>query len=128
MKNANRIINRKKKIDKILNYSKFNKTQDLIKLHKNIIKSYSDNSYYERFSGEINKKNNSKNLNLNPKDTNINNKFIKSKDSSSWESDLGDVGEIIEDEGESEIGNELNELNENNFIGLKLNLLEFFVF
>ena len=117
MKNANRIINRKKKIDKILNYSKFNKTQDLIKSHKNIIKSYSDNSYYERFSGEINKKNNSKNLNLNTKDTNINNKFIKSKDSlSSWESDLGDVGEIIEDEGESEIGNELNELNENNFI------------
>ena len=117
MKNANRIINRKKKIDKILNYSKFNKTQDLIKRHKNIIKSYSDNSYYERFSGEINKKNNSKNLNLNSKDTNRNNKFIKSKDSlSSWESDLGDVGEIIEDEGESEIGNELNELNENNFI------------
>ena len=32
---------------------------------------------------------------------------------SSWESDLGDVGEIIEDEGEREIG---NELKENNFI------------
>ena len=32
------------------------------------------------------------------------------------ESDLGEVGEIIEDEGESEIENELNELGENHFI------------
>ena len=48
-----------------------------------------------------------------PKEIDINND--KDKDSIS-SSDLGDVGEIIEDEAESEFGNELNELGENNFI------------
>jgi hypothetical protein len=116
MKNANKIIKRKKKIEKILNYSSNN-------LYNK--KSFNSNTFNNKNKNvkrakEIKenkiKKKGSRNLILSSKDINrINNN--KSNDSnSSEESDLGDVGEIIEDEGDSEFEIELNDLSENNFI------------
>ena len=118
MKSGNKIINRKKKIDNILNYSsKIVKVNEKIKRSKNIGLNVNLKRIKETNEG-INHKNDLRNLFLESKDSNnIRKEKNKNNDSiSSWESDLGDVGEIIEDEAESEFGNELNELNENNFI------------
>ena len=114
MKNAKNIINRKKKLEKILREpnkyssksfnSKINKSQKL-----NLIKEKKETKK---------KKNELRNLLLKSEEININvNKNKSNGFSSSCDSDLGDVGEIIEDEVETELGPELlNEINENNFI------------
>ena len=127
MKNVNKIINRKKKIEKIL----YNSNQDFNKNDTNKIKRSNNlglninlKRIRETKENEL-KKGNLSDLNLKSKNNNTNkninnNNKNKNNDSiSSWEDDLGDVGEIIEDEGESEFGTELtdlNELSENNFI------------
>jgi len=118
IKNSNKIINRKKKIDNILNHSNKNlKINENIKRSKNIGLNINLKRIKETKEGKT-KKNELRNLFLESKDNNnIRKEKNKNNDSiSSWESDLGDVGEIIEDDGESEFGTELNELNENNFI------------
>ena len=127
MKNVNKIINRKKKIEKILYNSNkdFNKNDThKIKRSNNLGLNINLKRIRETKENEI-KKENLSDLILKPKDNKTNknisnNNNNKNNDSiSSWEDDLGDVGEIIEDEGESEFGTELtdlNELSENNFI------------
>jgi len=116
MKNAKIIINRKKKIEKILKgQNKYNSKSFNYKLHKNqklnLIKETKEMKP---------KKNDLRNLLLKSREIkiNISNKKNKSDSfSSSESSDLGDVGEIIEDEADSEFEAELiNGLNENNFI------------
>ena len=113
MKNANKIIKSKKKIEKILNYSSNN---------LNNKKSFNSNTFNSNKNKTLkrtketkenkNKKSGLRNLILSSKDINISNNN-KSNDSLE-ESDLGDVGEIIEDDSEFEI--ELNDLGENIFI------------
>ena len=116
MKNAKNIINRKKKIEKILKgQNKYNSKSFNHKLNKNQkLNLIKDNKEIKT------KKNELRNLLLKSKDIkiNINNKKKNSDSfSSSDDSDLGDVGEIIEDEADSEFEAELiNGLNENNFI------------
>ena len=115
MKNANKVINRKKKIEKILNHSNQNigtKYNNQIKHSKNMNLNINLKRIKEK-KEDISLKNNANNKLLKSKELNIS----KEKDPNSISSsDLGEVGELIEDEGESEFGNELNELNENNLI------------
>ena len=115
MKNANKIINSKKKTDKLLNNSNRNINSNTNNNRINSNKNNSNMNIYLKRIKETNENNNKnrEQRNLISKEIDINND--KDKDSIS-SSDLGDVGEIIEDEAESEFGNELNELGENNFI------------
>ena len=113
MKNANKIIKRKKKIEKILNYSS-NNLNNKKRFNSNTFNS-NKNKIIKRAKEakeNKNKKSGLRNLILSSKDINISNNN-KSNDSLD-ESDLGDVGEIIEDDSEFEI--ELNDLGENIFI------------
>ena len=127
MKNANRIINSKKKIEKILNNSN-NINQKNNKNIKNKNSKLNLNLNLKRIKESKEKETNakkpnlrklildSKNNEINAKKNNreLNNELNNS--SSSSESDLGFVGEIIEDEADSDPGTELNEFNENNLI------------
>lgn len=129
MKNANKIINRKKKIDKIIYNSNKDtnnkKDTNKIKRSNNLGLNINLKRIKETKENEM-KKSNLSDLILKPKGISVNKNIDKNdknnennNSDASWESDLGDVGEIIEDEGESELPtelNDLNELSENNFI------------